>query len=43
MHRLVWACYDRFKRELYDMEDAPFMLKMRLLKTEVRRPCCTGV
>ena len=22
--RLAWACYDRFKRELYDMEDAPF-------------------
>ena len=33
--RLAWAYYDRFKRELYDMEDAPFMLKVRLLKTEV--------
>ena len=33
--RLAWACYDRFKREQYDMEDAPFMLKVRLLKTEV--------
>ena len=32
---LAWACYGRFKRELYDMEDAPFMLKVRILKTEV--------
>ena len=23
--RLAWECYDRFKREPYDMEDAPFM------------------
>ena len=22
---LAWACYDRFTRELYDMENAPFM------------------
>ena len=22
--RLAWACYDRFKRELYGMKDAPF-------------------
>ena len=29
--RLAWACYDRFKRERYDMEDAPFILKLRLL------------
>ena len=21
--RLAWACYDRFKRELYDMDDVP--------------------
>ena len=27
--RLEWACYPRFKRELYDMEDAPFTLKIR--------------
>ena len=33
--QLTWACYDRFKRELYDMEDAPFTLKVHLLKTEV--------
>ena len=33
--RLTWACYDRFKRELYVMEDAPFTFKVRLLKTEV--------
>ena len=33
--RFACACYDRFKRELYEIEDAPFMLKVRLLKTEV--------
>ena len=33
--RLAWACYNRFKRELYDMEDAPFTLKVRMLKGEV--------
>ena len=33
--RLAWACYDSFKRELYDIEDAPFMFKERLPKTEV--------
>ena len=33
--RLAWACYNRFKRELYDMEDAPFTLKVRMLKAEV--------
>ena len=33
--RLAWACYKRFKRELYDMEDAPFTLKVRMLKAEV--------
>ena len=26
--RLAWACYNRFKRELYNMEDAPFTLKV---------------
>ena len=26
--RLAWTCYDRFKRELYDMEDVPFVLKV---------------
>ena len=25
----------RFKRELYDMEAAPFTLKVRMLKTQV--------
>ena len=30
--RLAWACYSRFKRELYDMEAAPFALKLRMLK-----------
>ena len=33
--RLAWACYNRFKRELYDMEDAPFTLKVRMPKAEV--------
>ena len=32
--RLAWACYNRFKRELYDMEDAPFTLKVRMLKVK---------
>ena len=41
--RLAWACYKRFKRELYDMKTAPFTLKVRMLKAEVMRPCCTGV
>ena len=41
--RLAWACYKQFKRELYDMEAAPFTLKLRMLKAEVMRPCCTGV
>ena len=29
------TCYDRFKRELYDMEDASFILKVHLPWTEV--------
>ena len=33
--RLEWACYSRFKRELYDMKAAPFTLKVRMLKAEV--------
>ena len=33
--RLTWACCNRFKRELYDMEDAPLTLKVRMLKAEV--------
>ena len=33
--RLAWACNNRFKRELYDMEDASFTLKVRMLKAEV--------
>ena len=33
--RLAWACYNRFKRELYDMEDAPFTPKVCMLKAEV--------
>ena len=33
--RLAWACYSRFKWELYDMEAAPFALNLRMLKAEV--------
>ena len=33
-----WACYSRFKRELYDMEADPFALKLRMLKAEVMEP-----
>ena len=40
--RLAWACYDGFKRKLHDMEDAPFMLKVRLLKTEVMETLLYG-
>ena len=38
--RLAWACYSRFERELYDMEAAPFALKLRTLKAEVMKPSC---
>ena len=41
--RLAWECCNRFKRELYDMEDAPFTLKVRMLKAEVMETRCTGV
>ena len=33
--RLAWECYKRFKPELYDMEAAPFTLKVRMLKAKV--------
>ena len=33
--RLKGACYSRFKRELYDVEAAPFALKVRMPKAEV--------
>ena len=33
--RLAWACYNRFKLELYDIEDAPFTLKVRTRKVDV--------
>ena len=32
-----WAYFNRFKREFYDMEAAPFALKVRKLKAEVIR------
>ena len=40
--RLAWVCYNRFKRELYDMEAAPFALKLRVLKTEVMKTLLYG-
>ena len=40
--QVAWACYSRFKRELYDMEAALFALKLRMLKAEVMETCCTG-
>ena len=40
--RLAWACYNRFKRELYDMEDAPFTLKVCTLKAEVMETLLYG-
>ena len=40
--RLTWACYSRFKRELYDMEAAPFALKLRMLKAEVMETLLYG-
>ena len=33
--RLAWACFDRFKLELCDMETASFTLKVCVLKSEV--------
>ena len=40
--RLAWACYNPFKRALYDMEDAPFTLKVRMLKAEVMETLLYG-
>ena len=40
--RLAWACYSRFKRELYDMEAAPFALKLCMLKAEVMETMLYG-
>ena len=40
--RLAWACYSRFKRELYDMEAAPSALKLRMLKAEVMETLLCG-
>ena len=40
--RLAWACYNRFKRELYDMKDARLTLKVRMLKAEVMETLLYG-
>ena len=40
--RVAWACYSRFKREVYDTEAAPFALKLRMLKAEVMETLLYG-
>ena len=40
--RLAWVRNSRLKRELYDMEAAPFALKLRMLKAEVMEPVLYG-
>ena len=40
--RLAWAYYSRFKRELYDMDAAPFTLNVRMLKAEVMETLLYG-
>ena len=40
--RLAWAFYNRFKRQLHDMEGAPFILTVRLPNTEVMETLLYG-
>ena len=40
--RLSWACCIQFKRGLYDMEAAPFTLKVRIGKAEVMETLLCG-
>ena len=40
--RLARVCYHRFKRELYDMEDATFTLKVRMLNAELMETLLCG-
>ena len=40
--RPAWACYNRFKRELYDMQDAAFSLEVRMPKAEVMETLLHG-
>lgn len=40
--RLVRACYNRFKRELYDVEDAPFTLQVRMLVADMAETLLYG-
>ena len=40
--RVAWACYSPFKRELYDIEAAPFALKLRMLQAEVMETLLYG-
>ena len=40
--RLGWACFDRFKLELHDLETASFALKVSMLKSEVMETLLYG-
>ena len=40
--RVAWACYSRFKREVYDTEAAPFALKLRMIKAEAMETLLYG-
>ena len=40
--RLAWASYSLFKRELYDMEDARFALKLCMPKADVMETLLYG-
>ena len=40
--QLARACYDPFRRELYDMQDALFTLQVHQVKTEVKETVLYG-
>ena len=40
--QFAWACYSRFKWVLYDIEAAPFALKLRMLKAKVMETLLYG-
>ena len=40
--RLAYVFHNRFKRELHNMEAAPFTLKVRMLKAEVMETLLYG-
>ena len=37
----AWACFQRYKMEIYDRVGVRLRLKVRLLKPEVGKHCCT--